>query len=135
MKKKKQQPEKKTMGRPPALSFKSKMVDGIETNEKLTILQGLCQIQCTLEEVAMTFKVSEDTIGRHIKKEFGETFAEYYKKYSVGGKISLRRIQYNHAKKNVSMAIWLGKQWLGQTDNKEIIMTTPIEGIEFIDDL
>ena len=123
------------MGRPPALSFKSIMVDGEETNSKLLILQSLCKIQCTLEEVASALDVSEDTIGRHIKKEYGMTFADYYKKHSVGGKISLRRIQFNLAKNNVSMAIWLGKQWLGQTDQKEITMNNPLEGIEFFDDL
>lgn len=46
-------------------------------------------------------------------------FAEVYKKYSANGKISLRRYQFNLAKTNASMAIWLGKQMLGQKEPKE----------------
>ena len=30
--------------------------------------------------------------------------------------MSLRRIQWKHAEKSVPMAIWLGKQYLGQKD-------------------
>ena len=36
------------------------------------------------------------------------------------GKISLRRYQWELAKKNATMAIWLGKQFLGQRDNVDI---------------
>lgn len=32
------------------------------------------------------------------------------------GRVSLRRAQFRMAMKNVAMAIFLGKQWLGQTD-------------------
>lgn len=35
------------------------------------------------------------------------------------GKISLRRHQMRLAEKNATMAIWLGKQYLGQTDRPE----------------
>ena len=34
--------------------------------------------------------------------------------------MSLRRIQYKLAEKNTSMAIFLGKQYLGQRDNVEV---------------
>ena len=34
--------------------------------------------------------------------------------------MSLRRIQWKHAEKSVPMAIWLGKQYLGQRDNIEV---------------
>lgn len=42
-----------------------------------------------------------------------------FKKKSAGGKMSLRRYQFELAKKNASMAIWLGKQYLGQSDNPQ----------------
>ena len=38
---------------------------------------------------------------------------------SAGGKRSLRRYQFDLAKTNATMAIWLGKQWLNQTDNPQ----------------
>ena len=106
----------KKMGRPEKLNFKSQLFNDEEQNKELLALQSLCSIQCTLEEISCFFRVSVDTIERHIKKNFIVTFAEYYKKYSAGGKISLRRSQFKMAKTNVSMAIWLGKQYLGQAD-------------------
>lgn len=82
--------------------------------------KGLCSIQCTLEEIANWFKCSEDTIERWCKRQLKMSFAEAYKKHSVGGKISLRRYQMKMAEHNATMAIWLGKQYLGQTDKQEV---------------
>ena len=76
----------------------------------------LCGLQCTQVEIAEWFNCSIDTIARAVKREFGEGFAEYYKKKSSKGKISLRRYQWELAKTNTAMAIWLGKQYLGQKD-------------------
>ena len=74
---------------------------------------------CTLSEIASWFDCSEDTIERWCKRETGKTFADIHRNYSVDGKISLRRIQFKLAEKNVTMAIWLGKQYLGQKDTHE----------------
>lgn len=82
--------------------------------------KALCNIQCTLVEISDWFKCSEDTIERWCKRTFDMSFADTYKKFSVGGKISLRRYQMKMAETNVTMAIWLGKQYLGQTDKQEI---------------
>ena len=82
--------------------------------------EGLCAIQCTLGEISQVLKVSEDTIERWCKREFNEGFAEVYKKYSAAGKASLRRKQFKLAERNAAMAIWLGKQYLGQRDVQEI---------------
>lgn len=76
----------------------------------------LCGLQCTLEEIASFFDCSIDTIERFCEKRYEKTFAEIYKEKSVGGKISLRRMQFNLAKTSAAMAIWLGKQYLGQRD-------------------
>ena len=80
----------------------------------------LCELQCTLSEIAGFFDCSTDTIERWCKRELNEPFAEVYKKYSAKGKISLRRYQFRLAEKSASMAIWLGKQMLGQKDYVEI---------------
>lgn len=79
--------------------------------------EKLCYLQCTLAEISSFFACSEDTIERWAKREYGQTFAEVYKIHSAGGKISLRRWQFKLAEHNTSMAIWLGKQLLGQRDN------------------
>ena len=81
--------------------------------------ESLCNLQCTLEEIAGFFKCNKDTINAWCKREYNDNFSEVFKKYSQNGKISLRRYQYKLAEKNASMAIWLGKQWLGQTDKIE----------------
>lgn len=79
----------------------------------------LCAIQCTEEEIAAWFKCSVDTIERWCQREFKMSFAEAFKTWSADGKISLRRTQFRMAETNCSMAIWLGKQYLGQKESVE----------------
>ncbi len=83
----------------------------------------LCGLQCTLSEIASFFNCSEDTIERWCKRDLKISFADAYKKYSANGKISLRRWQFRMAETNVTMAIWLGKQYLGQTDKQELAVS------------
>ena len=81
------------------------------------IFENLCGLQCTLEEIAGVFDCSVDTIERWCKREYKETFADTYKKHSAKGKMSLRRTQFKLAEKSAAMAIFLGKNYLGQKDN------------------
>lgn len=81
------------------------------------IFENLCGLQCTLEEIAGVFDCSADTIERWCKREYKQTFAETYKKHSAKGKTSLRRTQFKLAEKSAAMAIFLGKNYLGQKDN------------------
>lgn len=78
--------------------------------------EKLCSIQCTLSELAGFFGCSEDTIERWCRREYGVRFAEIYAQKRGIGKISLRRAQFRMAETNPTMAIWLGKQYLGQTE-------------------
>ena len=78
--------------------------------------ENLCGIQCTLEEVCSFFDVEDDTLNSWCKKTYGCTFSEVFKKKRGIGKISLRRTQWQLAQKDKTMAIWLGKQYLGQRD-------------------
>ena len=80
----------------------------------------LCAIQATLEEIAGWYCCSVDTIENKCKSEKGMRFSEYYAQKRSTGKISLRRAQHNMALKNPTMAIWLGKNWLEQSDKNEI---------------
>lgn len=81
-----------------------------------TVFENLCHIQATLTEIADWFDCSEDTVETWCKNTYGCLFSEAFKKYSAGGKISLRRSQFRLAEKNAAVSIWLGKQYLGQTD-------------------
>lgn len=89
----------------------------------LDMFKKLCGLQCTLAEIAGCFDCSEDTIERWCKRTLHLSFADAYKKFSAGGKISLRRAQFKLAEKNAAMAIFLGKNYLGQTDRIEQIVT------------
>jgi hypothetical protein len=83
-------------------------------------LDKLCGLQCSLEEIAGWFNCSIDTIEARIKETHGMTFPEYFSQKRSGGKISLRRKQYETAMSgNVTMLIWLGKQYLNQKDKIE----------------
>ena len=81
--------------------------------------ESLCALQCTLEEIAGFFKCSEDTVERWCKREYNQRFADAYKKHSAKGRISLRRHQFKLAEKSAAMAIWLGRNYLGQTENPD----------------
>lgn len=82
--------------------------------------EKLCGMQCTLKEIAGFFDCSEDTIERWCKRTYKESFADTYKKHSAAGLISLRRNQFKLAERSAAMAIFLGKQYLGQTDRIEM---------------
>ena len=83
------------------------------------IFKNLCAIFCTLDEIAGVFDCSPDTIERWCQREYGEPFAEVYKKECGRGKSSLRRMQFKLAEKSAAMAIFLGKNYLGQKDQPE----------------
>lgn len=78
--------------------------------------EALCRIQCTEEEICSVLGVDETTLIRWCKATYGETFAKIFKDKKLGGKASLRRMQWKLAEKNVTMSIWLGKQYLGQSE-------------------
>lgn len=84
-----------------------------------TTFENACSLQCTLEEMACLFGCSVDTVERWCEREYGKCFAEVYKMHAEDGKMSLRRNQFKLSKVNATMAIWLGKQWLGQRDHLE----------------
>jgi hypothetical protein len=87
--------------------------------------ESLCGLQCTLEEICGWFGITDKTLNSWCKKTYNKTFSEVFKEKRSTGKISLRRHQWRLAEKNANMAIWLGKQYLGQKDQVE---TTIAEG-------
>ena len=84
-----------------------------------TQVDAMCQIQCTQEEIAAVCGMSVDTLERRCKEEHGVKFADYFAEKRQGGRASLRRRQWSMAEKNPTMAIFLGKQYLGQADKVE----------------
>ena len=83
-------------------------------------LKQLAKMQCTNAEIAAFFHVSLDTLKRRLKDQEG--VREAIEEGREGGKMSLRRAQYKAAaiKGNITMLIWLGKQYLGQSDKADV---------------
>jgi hypothetical protein len=74
-------------------------------------VEDLAKLGCTNEEVAAALGVSADTIERR--------FAGAIQNGRLQFRVSVRRIQYHLAEQgNAAMAIWLGKQYLGQTEKR-----------------
>lgn len=82
--------------------------------------EKLCALQCTKEEICDFLDVTEKTLNGWCKREYGEGFSLVFSKKRNKGKVSLRRTQWKLAEKNATMAIFLGKQYLGQSDKQEV---------------
>ena len=82
--------------------------------------ENLCGLQCTLEEICGWFDVCSDTLETWCKRTYKRSFSEVFAQKRGAGKISLRRSQWRLAEKNATMAIFLGKQFLGQRDNIDV---------------
>ena len=86
----------------------------------------LVGLGCTEKEICWFFRddngrpVKEDTLSRWCKREFGMNFADFFR-YNSGfaRNISIRRNQLSLTKKSATMAIFLGKNYLGQRDSFE----------------
>lgn len=80
--------------------------------------EKLCSLQCTKEEICGFFDVTDKTLDSWCRRTYRLGFSEVFRQKRGGGKISLRRAQFQLAEKNASMAIWLGKQYLGQSEER-----------------
>lgn len=81
------------------------------------VFEGLCSCLCTNDEISAVLQAHVSVINGWCKRHYGESYTEAKKRFSEGGKASLRRTQLHLAKKNAAMAIWCGKQYLGQVDH------------------
>lgn len=77
-------------------------------------VRKLAEIMCTQKEIASVLGCDERTLQRD------EEFCRIYKEGKEVGKMSLRRKQWKLADKSYAMAIFLGKQYLGQKDMPEL---------------
>lgn len=72
------------------------------------LIRSLAGIQCTMKEMAGCLRCSVDTLERR--------YIDVIREAQEQGRKSLRRYQLELAKKSAAMAIFLGKQYLGQRD-------------------
>lgn len=92
---------------------------GSKIEVDLGIVDELCELHCTLDEISNVIGISVTIMNKRIKEMTGYTAMNYVIARSAKGAVSLRRAQYMSALGgSVPMQIWLGKQVLGQTDKK-----------------
>ena len=100
--------------KPKTQTSEPKKIGRPKTEIDLELAEKLGSIQCTLAECSAILDVPVSTLSTH--KEFSEALKRGQQK----GKMSLRRLQFKHAETNPTMCIWLGKQYLGQTDSPQV---------------
>ena len=98
-----------------------------------TEFEKLCGLQCSKEEICGWFFITDKTLDAWARRTYDESYSEVYDKKRSTGKISLRRAQFRLAEKNAAMAIWLGKQYLGQRDKYEVETTDNDAVLQFIE--
>ena len=76
------------------------------------LIGRLASIHCSVDEIALILNCGRDTIYRHYMDVVEEGRAK--------GKMGLRRRQWEVANEgNPTMLVWLGKNWLNQTDQQK----------------
>jgi hypothetical protein len=93
-------------------------------------IRELSALQCTLEEVAGVLLV-DDTTLRDFMRKYPEAEAAF-EQGKFNGRVSLRRMQFVQAKRSAAMGIWLGKQYLKQSESLRL---GPLSGNQQADDL
>lgn len=77
-------------------------------------------------EIADFFGCSKDLISK--------SYSTNVTKGKADLKIKLRKAQIDSALSgNATLLIWLGKQYLDQSDKQEVSLNKPIENVEFLD--
>ncbi len=85
-------------------------------------VEMLASFGCSTVEIAKLHKCDEHTIRKRFKEEL--------ERGRESMKIKLRQLQWKQAENgNTSLLIFLGKQYLGQSDRNELELVGNLEGI------
>jgi|TARA_R110001583_G_scaffold45091_7_gene142446 AraC-like DNA-binding protein len=84
-------------------------------------VENLAEFGCTTLEIAKFFKCDESTVRKRYKEEMSSGREKM--------KINLRQIQFKLATTNAAMSIFLGKNYLAQTDRQSIDLTGNLETV------
>ena len=100
---------------------KKRSVGRPKTNLDLADLEKICRLNCTMPEIAAFFDIPLRTLEDKYTND--EAVRRSIDKGRNQGKLSLRRkqLQILDETNNPTMAIWLGKQLLGQRDKHDIV--------------
>ena len=82
------------------------------TDKEIKLIKEYAKANCKSETIAKALNIPVNTL----KRRFGRIMQENRAK----GKLRLKHRQHKMSHNNAQMAIWLGKQDLGQVDKREI---------------
>jgi hypothetical protein len=110
----------------PATTSRARSQRGLKADEAtLETLANLGALQCSQHEVALIMGVTEADLARFLASK--SKAREAFDKGLGAGLEALRRAQFKLAETSVSMAIFLGKTYLGQSDRRELDQSAAIE--------
>ncbi len=109
------------------------------TKKDVDMFKRMCSRFGTRDGIAAIFGISPKTLNKLINEHLHDeikpdddsplTFEEAFAVYSEAGRQALREAQFEKALSgNSTMLIWLGKQYLGQNDNKDIAVSVEDDG-------
>ena len=106
------------------------------------VFEAFCKLQATQQEVCGALSISHEALNQKIAEYYGDdddgkpyNFLKIHREIGAEGLISLRRSQFENAinRKNSSMQIWLGKQYLNQRDKSDLTTDgARVEGMQIV---
>lgn len=95
----------------------------------------LATYQSTKEEIFAMLNISQSELYASENKAYKEKFDEAYFAGKEAGKNQLRTAQFKMAQKSVPMSIFLGKQYLNQSDNPQQLLGSDLGTVkvQFVD--
>lgn len=91
-----------------------------DKDHAMKLLSGLGAIMATWKECAAVLGITEQTLNMMFRR--WPDVKDAFESGKSGGKVSLRRNQFDLAKKNATMAIFLGLNYLDQQDLRQVNM-------------
>lgn len=113
--------DKPIMGRPRKITTK-RLIENMKKQGAVNTFEILMGVPfITSETIADFLGVSKETLVRWIKRTYGKTFDDLKAEKMEGLKLKLAGKQFEVAfQGDKTMLIWLGKQYLGQTEKQEL---------------
>ena len=91
--------------------------------------EGLCRIQCTLEDMCSFLDCDNKTLESWCKREYGMKYSEIFSRKRRVGHVSLRRTLYRKGVEegDTKVLIFLAKNWLGMSDKQDVKVENPLQ--------
>jgi hypothetical protein len=100
------------------------------------IIAKLAFIQCTVDEICYVFDTNHVRLRKECQRTQGQRLDIFLEKNRTGGKVALRRAQFEKAMDgDTTMQVWLGKQLLGQSEKAHLQVDVGGETFDSLDEV